>query len=76
MKTEYCCVCGDELILVGVQKYARTGIEEDMMHCDNPDCINFTVTKSYHKRIVDKDAYDLHMSRKNNWEFRKKSKAL
>lgn len=65
MNTEYCKCCGEKLLLVGVQKYTNSGIQEDMMHCDNPDCPEYTRTKSYHKRIIDRDAYETYLERKN-----------
>lgn len=45
-----CDHCGWELGFHGTQKDIVKGIEFDQLHCDNPDCPDYTRTQSFNTR--------------------------
>lgn len=55
MNKHICAGCGAELHLVGPQTYVTRGVEVDLMHCNDPDCVEFERTRSYDERPIAPD---------------------
>lgn len=53
-----CDHCGWPLGYHGTQKNIVRGTEFDQLHCDNPDCPQYTVTRAYNERPMDAQERD------------------